>query len=61
MKQVQPRYEYTILSNYGHGYEEVCACDDLVEAESILKDYDENEPQYAHKIKKQKYENDSNT
>lgn len=43
-------YTYKIVSNYGRGYETTCLCDDIKEALRNLKEYQENEPQYSHKI-----------
>ena len=44
--------EYQILGDYGYGWECLFAEETLKEAKQMLKDYNENEPQYAHKIKK---------
>lgn len=43
---------YSIVSNYGWGFEETCCCDSYQEAKQTLKDYRSNQPEYSHKLKK---------
>lgn len=47
-------YEFDILGNYGYGWEVVTCEATREEALQRLKEYNENEPQYAHKIKRVK-------
>lgn len=46
--------EYNIQGNYGYGYEDVTAETTYSEAKTRLKEYRENEPQYAHRIIKRR-------
>ena len=48
------RDEYTIQGNYGQGWEDVTAEDTRPEAKNRLKEYRENEPQYAHRLIKRR-------
>ena len=43
-------YEYEVQGNYGQGWEMVTTEDTPIEAKQRLKEYNENEPQYPHKI-----------
>jgi len=43
--------EYQVLGNYGEGWEEVITEETRTEALARLKEYRENEPEYAHKLK----------
>jgi hypothetical protein len=43
--------EYIISGNYGQGWEELHTEETLAEAKQRLKEYRENEPEYAHKLK----------
>lgn len=45
-------YEYEVQGNYGYGWEMVTTEDTPTEARKRLKEYDDNEPQYPHRIKK---------
>lgn len=45
---------YNIMGNYGQGWEVVTAETDRKEARARLKEYNENEPQYPHKIIKKR-------
>jgi hypothetical protein len=47
------RDEYNVQGYYdpSTGWEDVCAEDSYREARARLKEYRENEPQYAHRIK----------
>jgi hypothetical protein len=47
-------YEYEVQGNYGQGWEMVTTEDDPNEAKKRLQEYDENEPQYPHKIVKKR-------
>jgi hypothetical protein len=42
--------EFTIQGNYGYGWEDVTAEDTHKEARLRLKEYNDNEPQYQHRI-----------
>jgi hypothetical protein len=44
------RDEYQIHQNCGYGWDEVCAEGTLKEAKARLKEYRENQPEYAVKI-----------
>lgn len=44
--------EWHIMANYGYGWEVVTIETTYQDARQMLKDYNENEPQYSHKIKK---------
>ena len=44
--------EYSIMGNYGSGFEEVTAEENWKDAKRCLKDYRENEPQYSFYIQK---------
>ena len=43
---------YSIMGNYGSGYEEVTTEETMEDALRCLKDYRDNEPQYPFFIKK---------
>ena len=43
--------DYIICGNYGQGWEEVDTRTTLSEGKQILKDYNENEKEYNHKLK----------
>jgi hypothetical protein len=47
-------FEYEIQGNYGQGWEMVTTEDDPLEARQRLKEYNENEPQYPHRIAKKR-------
>lgn len=57
MYQRKTADEYEILGNYGYGdgWEVVCSETTFVEARARLKEYNENEPQYPHKLKVSRY------
>lgn len=44
---------YDVLGRYSsqYGWEAVCTEDNLKDAKERLKEYNENEPEYPHKIK----------
>ena len=44
--------EYSIMGNYGSGFEEVTAEETRKDARRCLRDYRENEPQYSFYIQK---------
>lgn len=48
--------EYAVQGKYSqqYGWEDVYCTSNKEESESILKDYQENEPQYGHRILKRK-------
>jgi hypothetical protein len=46
--------QYEIQGNYGQGWEAVCAESTRKEARARLKEYNENEPQYPHRIVKRR-------
>lgn len=48
------RDEYDIEGHYGHGWECVTSEDSWKEARARLKEYRENEPQYAHRLRKRR-------
>lgn len=41
---------WVVSGNYGEGWERLCVEDSKKEAEERLKEYDENEPEYPHRI-----------
>lgn len=43
---------FIIQGKYGFGWEDLCEEEDRKEARQRLKEYNENEPQYPHRIKK---------
>ena len=43
---------YSIMGNYGSGFEEVTTEETMEDAQQTLKDYRDNEPQYSFYIKK---------
>lgn len=45
------RDEWVIEGNYGYGWDEVCAEDSRREAVARLREYRENEPRYAHRVR----------
>ena len=47
-------FEYAIQGNYGYGWKEVTAEKTFKEAQKQLRCYNENEPDFPHRIKKQK-------
>ena len=50
-RQRKTRDVWDVQGNYGQGWETVTAEDTFKEARARLKEYRENEPQYAHRIK----------
>lgn len=44
--------EWEIQGNYGQGWEMVTTEDNQADARQRLREYNENEPQYPHRIKK---------
>lgn len=54
MYQRKTKDEFMVLGNYGQGYEVVTTEDTYKAAREQLKCYNENEPQYSHKIKKRR-------
>jgi len=42
--------EYTVQGYYGRGWEDVATEDARHEARARLREYRENEPQYAHRL-----------
>lgn len=46
------RDEYNIQGDYGYGFEDVCCEDTWREARERLREYRENEPGVAFRIKK---------
>lgn len=46
--------QYSIVSDYGQGYELTCYCDNYQDAKNTWKDYKLNQPEYSHKIRKQR-------
>lgn len=46
--------EFTIQGNYGQGWENVITENTYKEARDRLKEYNENEHQYAHKLIKRR-------
>ena len=44
------RTAYLIMGDYGSGFEEVTEEETRQDARRMLKDYNENEPQYPHLI-----------
>ena len=49
-------YEYVVQGHYGdeHGWEDVCAEESRTEAAERLREYNENEPQYRHRVIKRR-------
>ena len=45
---------YLIIGNYGYGWEEITEEETRKEAVKQLRCYNENEPQYPHKIMKKR-------
>lgn len=45
--------EWIVEGNYGQGWEEVTAEESRAEAIQRRREYDENEPQYPHRIRLQ--------
>jgi hypothetical protein len=54
MYQRKTKDEYEVQGYYAHGWECVTAEDDRKEARARLREYNENEPQYAHRIVKKR-------
>lgn len=48
----EPKYEWVLQGNYGYGWDDLVTYDSKEEAEADYKDYRENEPEYAHRIRK---------
>ena len=42
---------HSIVSNYGYGFEETCGAESYSDAKRLLKEYRENQQEYAHKIR----------
>ena len=51
---MKDEYEWALLGNYNGKWEILFYCEDEQDAEQQLACYDENEPQYPHKIKSYK-------
>ena len=49
---LEKKIEYDIQGNYGFGWETVTCEETLAEAKKRLAEYNENEPKYAHRIKR---------
>lgn len=47
-----PEYEWHTQGNYGCGWETVTIDENREDAEQMLRDYNENEPMYPHRIRK---------
>ena len=47
-------HEFDIQGDYGRGWETVCAASTAAEARQRLREYRENEPHYAHRIKRRR-------
>lgn len=47
-----PAFEWEVQGNYGQGWEMVCTEDNPGDARQRLREYNENEPQYLHRVKK---------
>ena len=52
---------YSVQGYYGpeHGWEDVCEEETHAEAQDRLREYDENEPQYRHRIQRRTDDNAS--
>ena len=48
------RDEYEVEGHYGYGWECVCTEETRKEARERLKEYLDNEPQYAHRLRKRR-------
>ena len=48
---------WVVQGNYGQGWEDVTAEDTRAEAIERLREYQENEPQYAHRVRHVQEEN----
>lgn len=46
------RDEYNIEGNYGYGWDYIITAEDKKDAKRLLKEYQENESNYPHRIKK---------
>ena len=51
-------YEWHTQGDYGCGWETVTIDSTLVEGKQMLKDYEENEPQYPHRLIRVRVKND---
>ena len=45
-------YEYEVQGRYAYGWETVCTEDTRAEAEQRLAEYNANEPEFPHRIKR---------
>lgn len=45
---------YYLQGNYGYGWEDLFECEDKKDAREQLRCYEENEPQYPHRIVRRK-------
>jgi hypothetical protein len=54
MYQRKTRDVYEIQGDYGYGWEYLCEEETRKDAREQLKCYNENEPQYEHRIKKRR-------
>lgn len=52
--QRKTRDEYHTQGNYGCGWETVTIDETYAEAKQMYRDYEENEPQYPHRIIKKR-------
>ena len=43
---------YAVQGYYAHGWEDVCEEETKAEAQDRLREHDENEPQYRHRIQR---------
>lgn len=43
-------YLKVVQGNYGQGWEDVTADEDIIKAKILLREYNENERQYPHRL-----------
>ena len=57
-KKPKTKIEFNIQGNYGGKWEDVTAEDDYKEARERLKEYNENEKMYPHRLIRRRIPND---
>ena len=52
LKEEEPKYEWVLQGNYGYGWDDLVTYDSKEEAQEDYKTYREEEPEFAHRIRK---------
>lgn len=52
LKEEEPKYEWVLQGNYGYGWDDLVTYESKEEAQEDYKTYREEEPEFAHRIRK---------